>query len=551
MNKEPKLRILPLGGSGEIGRNCTAVIQGDDIVIIDCGLSFPNEEMPGVDIVIPDFTFLRENKEKIRGLVLTHAHEDHIGAVSYLMRDIKCPIYGADFTMAMLRMKLEDKIDTRSLDFQIVKFNEMVRVGKMQFELIRITHSIPESGAVAVHTDLGVVLFTGDFKFDFSPVDGKLSDTTRLSELGKEGVLVLLSDSTNVERPGWGPSESTVSAGLQKAFLNAPGRVLLTTFASNIHRMQQTFDVAHQTGRKVAVAGRRMENTIDLCNRLKYIKVPKDTWVKLDQTHNIEDNKLVILTTGSQGEPMAALSQMSREEYSRIQLRAGDTIVYSARPIPGNEGAIWRVINRLFRLEANVIYDDSEPVHVSGHAYQEELKMMINLTRPFYLAPVHGEPRHQHIYRKVGLQMNYPDHRIFTMTDGLPLEFDDKEAWLGEPEACGQVLVDNAGNAGIDDDVLRDRLSVAKDGILIPVIALDVERGAILGAPTIESRGFAGPDKLLQEAVEVLADALDELKPSDMHDVTAVKRVAADSVRIFVGRRGKMRPLVVPTIVEV
>ncbi|MBL8047145.1 MAG: ribonuclease J [Chthonomonas sp.] len=551
MNTEPKLRILPLGGSGEIGRNCTAVIQGDDILIVDCGLSFPNEEMPGVDIVIPDFTFLRQNKEKIRGLVLTHAHEDHIGAVSYLMRDIKCPIYGAEFTLAMLKMKLEDKLDVRTLDFQTVKFGEMVKVGKLEFELIRITHSIPESGAVAVHTELGVVLFTGDFKFDFSPVDGKLTDITRLSELGKQGVLCLLSDSTNVDRPGWGPSETTVSAGLQKAFLNAPGRVLLTTFASNIHRMQQAFTVAHQTGRKVAVAGRRMENTIDLCNKLKYIKIPADTWVKLDQTHNIPDNKLVILSTGSQGEPMAALSQMSREEYSRLRLKAGDTIVYSARPIPGNEGAIWRVINRLFRLEANVIYDDTDPVHVSGHAYQEEIKMMINLTRPFYLAPVHGEPRHQFVYRQLGQRMGYPDHRIFTMTDGYPLEFDDKDAWMGELQPCGQVLVDNAGNTGIDDDVLRDRLSIAKDGILIPIIAVDVERGAILGAPTIETRGFAGPDKIVQDAVEVLAEALDELKPSDLHDVTSVKRVAAETVRIFVNRKAKMRPLVVPTVVEV
>lgn len=549
--KNPQLQILPLGGSGEIGRNCTAVIFGDDMVIVDCGLSFPNEEMPGIDIVIPDFTFIKENKHKLRALILTHAHEDHIGAVSYLMRDVKCPIYGAELTISMLRMKLEDKMDTRSVDLQIVEFGEKVKAGKLELELIRITHSIPESGAVAVHTELGAVLFTGDFKFDFTPVDGKLSNLSRLAEIGEQGVLVLLSDSTNVERSGWGPSEKLVAQGLRKVFSTAKGRVLLTTFASNIHRMQQAFEMAAETGRRVAVAGRRMEQTIELCSRLKYIRIPKDTWLKLDQIGDIEDDRLVILTTGSQGEPMAALSQMSRKEYSRMQLKAGDTVIYSARPIPGNEAAIWRVVNRLFRNGVTVIYDAADPVHVSGHAYREELKMMINLTRPFYLAPVHGEPRHQHLYREMATAMGYPDHRIFTMTDGTPLEFDDQNAWLGEELPYGQVLVDNGGNPGVEDDVLRDRLSLSNDGILIPVMAIDVERGALIGPPTLESRGYSGSDHILQQATEALADALRDLKPSELRDVDGVKHVAANTVRIYVNRKAKLRPLVVPLIVEV
>lgn len=549
--KNPQLQILPLGGSGEIGRNCTAVIFGDDMVIVDCGLSFPNEEMPGIDIVIPDFTFIKENKHKLRALILTHAHEDHIGAVSYLMRDVKCPIYGAELTISMLRMKLEDKMDTRSVDLQIVEFGEKVKAGKLELELIRITHSIPESGAVAVHTELGAILFTGDFKFDFTPVDGKLSNLSRLAEIGEQGVLVLLSDSTNVERSGWGPSEKLVAQGLRKVFSTAKGRVLLTTFASNIHRMQQAFEMAAETGRRVAVAGRRMEQTIELCSRLKYIRIPKDTWLKLDQIGDIEDDRLVILTTGSQGEPMAALSQMSRKEYSRMQLKAGDTVIYSARPIPGNEAAIWRVVNRLFRNGVTVIYDAADPVHVSGHAYREELKMMINLTRPFYLAPVHGEPRHQHLYREMATAMGYPDHRIFTMTDGTPLEFDDQNAWLGEELPYGQVLVDNGGNPGVEDDVLRDRLSLSNDGILIPVMAIDVERGALIGPPTLESRGYSGSDHILQQATEALADALRDLKPSELRDVDGVKHVAANTVRIYVNRKAKLRPLVVPLIVEV
>lgn len=546
------LKIIPLGGSGEIGKNCTAVIQGEDMLIVDVGLSFPNEEMPGVDIVIPDFTYILENKKLLKGIVLTHAHEDHIGALSYLLRDVKCPVYATEFTMAMIKMKMDEKMDIRSVDFRQINFRDKIKAGSLEFEIIRVTHSIPESGAVAINTEHGYVVFTGDFKLDFTPVDGKLTDIARLTELGTEGVLVLLSDSTNVERPGWGPSEKSVADGLRAAISQAKGRVLLTTFASNVHRMQQAFDVAHELGRKVAVAGRRMEQTLDLCERLKYLKVPKNVRIKLDDARNLQDDQVVILTTGSQGEPMAALSQMSREEYSRLRIREGDTILYSARPIPGNEAAIWRTVNRLFRMGAEVIYEGKTPVHCSGHAYQEELKMMVNITRPFYLAPVHGEPRHQHIYKNMAMDMGYPEHRIFTMADGLPLEFDENKGWLGEPVTCGRVLVDNGGSAGgVDDEVLRDRLSVANDGIIIPVIAVDVERGAIIGQPSLDAKGFSGSDEVLREAAEVMCDALDQLKPNDIKSVDHVKHTAADAVRKFVHRKTKMRPLVVPAIVEV
>jgi len=546
------LQIIPLGGVGEIGKNCTVVRQGDDMIVIDVGLSFPNEEMPGVDIVIPDFTYIRENKDKLKGVFLTHAHEDHIGALSYLLPDIKgTPVYSTEFTIAMSRMKLEEKIDLQTVRMETVKFGEKIKVGKLEVEFIRITHSIPDSAAIAIKTEHGYVLFTGDFKFDFTPVDGKLSDMRRLSEIGEEGCLVLLSDSTNIERPGWGPSESYVSDGMRKVFTEAKGRILITTFASNIHRMQQAFEVAAETGRKVAIAGRRMEQTVELCSRLGYIRIPRGVHIQLRDINDYHNDKLVILTTGSQGEPMAALSQLSREEYSRMRIVPGDTILYSARPIPGNEAAIWRTVNRLFRMGATVIYDSHSHIHVSGHAYQEELKMMINLTRPFYLAPVHGEPRHQHLYCKVGATMGYPEHRVFMMVDGHPLTFDDTKGWLGDPVKCGRVLVDNGGNPGISDEILRDRNTVANDGVIIPVIALDLETGEIVGTPTIESRGFSGDPKILEQAAKILDETLMGLSQNDIKNIDVVRHAAADAVRKFVHRKAQMRPLVSPAIVEV
>ena len=546
-----QLRIVPLGGAGEIGRNCTALIQGDDMLIVDVGLSFPNEEMLGVDIVIPDFTFILENKEKLKGIILTHGHEDHIGALPYLLPHVKCPVFATPFTNALIRMKLDDKMDVRTVDLQEVQFGDSVKAGSLKFEFIRITHSIPESSCVAIETQHGHVLFTGDFKFDFTPVDNKLTDVARLTQLGTEGVLCLLSDCTNVERPGWGPSESTVANGFREIFSTAPGRVLITTFASNIHRMQQAFEMAAETGRKVAVAGRRMDQTLDLCQRLNYVRIPRNTRIRLEDAKDHADNELVILTTGSQGEPMAALSQMSRREYSRMQVREGDTLIYSARPIPGNEAAIWRVINRLFRMGANVIYDHPNRIHVSGHGYQEEIKMMINLTKPFYLAPVHGEPRHQHIYRQMATAMGYPDHRIFTMTDGLPLEFSEESAWLGEEEASGIVLVDNGGNAGIPDDVIRDRHSLGSDGLVMVSVVIEGQKGKIVSGAQISSRGFSGDDLVLDKAANAIEDALESLSPAERTDIDGVRHLIADTARKFIHRRCQLRPLILPVVVEI
>jgi ribonuclease J len=360
-----------------------------------------------------------------------------------------------------------------------------------------------------------------------------------------------LSDSTNVERPGWGPSERAVSAGLRKVFVEAQGRVLLTTFASNIHRMQQVFDVAADTGRKVAVVGRRMESNLSVCERLGFLKIPRGVGINLDEVRKYEPNRLAILTTGSQGEPMSALVQMSKGEYGRFQIKEGDTLIYSARPIPGNEAAIWRTINRLFRQGATVIYDSPVPVHVSGHAYQEELKTMINLLRPYYLAPVHGEPRHQHLYLQMAREMGYPEHRLFTMESGVPLCLDDTHAELGEQVACGRVLVDYAGTPGISNEVLRDRSNLARDGIIAIAVAIDPERGDLVGDPVIQAKGFHDPGTLLDEVAEALADLLRHDRKFDLQDVDKLRHDVADTVRRFIVKKTQLRPLVLPTIIEV
>lgn len=546
------VEIIPLGGVGEIGKNCTAIRQDDDIIVLDCGLSFPNEEMFGVDIVIPDFTYLAENKDKVRGIFLTHAHEDHVGGLPYLLSQVNAPVYAAEFTHAMIRQKLEERVGLKGLDLKAFNFGDIIPVGGLSVEPIRITHSIPDNASFAVRTKHGIVFLTGDFKFDFTPVDGKLTNITRLGEIGQEGVVLLLSDSTNVDRPGWGPSEKTVTEGLAKVFREAPGRVLLTTFASNIHRMQQVFDVAQETGRKVAVVGRRMEQNVEMCSRLGYMRIPSGVKIRLDEVSNFEPNRIAILTTGSQGEPMSALVQMSKGTYGRLQIRDGDTLIYSARPIPGNEAAIWRTVNRLFKQGATVLYDTPTPVHVSGHGYQEELKMMVNLLRPFYIAPVHGEPRHQHLYLEMATEMGYPEHRLFTLEDGSILQVHEKSAEIGPDRApCGRVLVDNSGTPGISDEVLRDRSNLANDGLIAVTVVIDPEAGELVGDPVMQSKGFHGPAGTLDAAAEILLDGLNALQKDDLTDVDKLRHQVGDLVRRFIQKRTSLRPLVVTTVVEV
>lgn len=543
--------MISLGGVGEIGKNCALVEQGDDIVVIDCGLSFPNEEMLGIDIVVPDFTYLIENKHRIKGVFLTHAHEDHVGGMPYLFREITVPVYCTEFTHGLIRHKMDERLPHKKIDFCVVKPGDKIQAGNLTVEFIRVTHSIPENCSIAVNTEHGHVLFTGDFKFDFTPIDGKLTDMKRFGELGDEGVVCLLSDSTNVERTGWGPSERTVTDGLRKVFLEAEGRVLLTTFASNIHRMQQVYEVAQETGRKVAVVGRSMERNLEICQNLGYVKIPINASITLDEAKRLPANEVAILTTGSQGEPLSALVQMSKGEYGRLQIQEGDTLIYSARPIPGNEGAIWRTINRLFMQGCRVVYDSPTPIHVSGHAYQEELKMMINLTRPFYIAPVHGEPRHQYLYNSLAGNMGYPEHRRFTLQAGVPLEITERNATLGQAVPTGRVLVDNSGTPGVTEEVLRDRYNVANDGLVMLTLAVDTTHGEIVGDPTITAKGFHGPQGVLDQAQDLVLDALAVLNSTEIKDLNRIRQDSTDLLRKFFAKRGRLRPLIVASIIEV
>ncbi len=545
------LKVIPLGGAGEIGKNCTVVEMGDDLVLVDCGLSFPHEEHFGVDIVVPDFNYLRENKDRLKAVFLTHAHEDHVGALSFFVQEFDCPLYCTPFTEAMIRSKLEERVKVLDVRIERMTPGKTVEIGGFKVEPVHLTHSIPEMSAIAFHTPYGVVLFTGDFKFDFSPVDHEPSDIKRLAELGEEGVLVLLSDSTNIDRPGWGPSESSVNEGFLTAFRAAKGRIMVTMFSSNIHRMQQVFDVAKETGRKVAVAGRRMDETVRMCQRTNYLHVPEGTYLPLEEINQHPAHQVVILVTGSQGEPMAALSQMSRKEYSRLQVKEGDTILYSARPIPGNEGMIWRTVNRLIRLGANVVTDAPTPIHVSGHGYQDELKMMVNLTKPFYIAPVHGEPRHQLLYLDMARAMGHPEHRMFHLHNGTELCFDDKKAWIGETVSWGEVLIDQHGNVPVTDAVLGQRASLAMDGVIVVSLAANLRTGILEGKPEAQAKGFSGPGEVIEDALDALCGALAKLQPHELKSREVLEGTIVDLVKRVVQRRCQQRPVIIPVVVSV
>lgn len=542
------VQVIPLGGAGEIGKNCTVVRQDDDIVVIDCGLSFPHEEQYGVDIVIPNIQYLRDNRDKIKGIFLTHAHEDHVGALAFVLPELKVPVYATMFTEALLRSKLNEKIRGFEPHIIRIKPGDVVKAGSMTVEPILVTHSIPETCAMAVTTEHGVVLFTADFKFDFSPVDKRLTNMKRLAELGDEGVVLLLSDSTNVDRKGWGPSESIVGDSLKQIFSEAKGRVLLTTFSSNIHRMQQAITAAKETGRKVTVAGRRMDQTINLCQSMGYLKIPDGVYVRLEDIGSYAPNELVIFVTGSQGEPSAALSQMSRKEYSRLRVNEGDTILYSARPIPGNEGVIWRTINQLIQLGADVIMDHPQPIHVSGHAYQDELKMMINLTKPFYIAPVHGEPRHQKLYLELAEGMGHPTHRMFTIHNGATLCIDEQRAYVGETVEHGEVLIDQNAGYQVSSGVLTERYSMAHNGVVVVSAVVDMNSGALSGKPQIEARGFCGTKADIEDAMDELMRTLKNAKPNEITTRESLADLLTDPVRRTLGRASRQKPVVIPMI---
>jgi ribonuclease J len=545
------LEIIPLGGTGEIGKNLNLVRCNGEAIIIDCGISFPGEDLPGVDLVIPDPEYLLSVRDELQAILLTHGHEDHVGALPYLLPRLgKLPIYGTPLTLALIEQKLRE----RRLDAPLnpVKPGTPFQVGSITVEPIRVTHSIPDCVAYALRTAEGIVVFTGDFKFDHTPVDGERTDFNHLARLGDEGVLLLLSDCTNAERTGWTPSESTVSDAYYMLFASAQGRILVTTFASNLHRLQQAIDMAQLYGRKVAVLGRRMEQNVDIAVQRGYLRVEPGVLISARQIDDYPPERILVLTTGSQGEPLSALSQIAADEYPRLKINPGDTVILSATPIPGNESLVWRTVNRLVRLGAKVYHDGIVPVHVSGHASQEELKLMISLLKPRYLAPVHGEPRHQAAYFELARQMGYRDEQMFLLENGSVLRIENGEASLGEKVPAGRLLIEEGVEGGVPESLIRDRRIIAEEGILVALITVRAQTGELVDDPQFILRGFEWLNEAQPElAREAILQTLGKMSPPEISDWDNIREELTQVLRRFCRKHLSRRPMIVPVVTEV
>jgi len=545
---DPPLRIVPLGGLGEIGKNCTALQYGEDVVLVDAGVMFPEEELYGVDLVIPDFGFLRRANRRLLGVFLTHAHEDHVGSLSFLLREFRAPVYGTPLTLGLVRNKVRDGA------LHTVRPRQRVRLGPFEAEWVRVAHSVPDSCSVVVRTPAGTVVVSGDFKFDQTPIDGRPTDVARLAELGEEGVLALLLDSTNVERPGMTPSERVVGERFQQLFAEAPGRVLVTTFASNVHRLQQAFDAAARSHRKVAAVGRSMVEVIRAASELGYLKFGKDAYVSVEEANRLPARKVLLLVTGSQGEPLSALTRISTGSHRQVRLKKGDTVVFSATPIPGNEAMVARTINHLFRQGAEVVYGPASGAHVSGHASQEELRLMIHLLRPRYVVPVHGEYRHLVLNARLAHSVGVPPDRVLVGENGTVFEFRDGQGKVAGKEDVGNVLVDGLGVGDVGAVVLRDRQHLARDGVLVALVAVDRQTGRLVQGPDVISRGFVyekGAEELMEAVREQVRQAVERCRKQGQTEFGAVRSEIRDQVSRFVYERTGRQPMVLPLLVEV
>ncbi len=551
--KAEKIKIIPLGGLSEIGRNMTAFEYKDDIIIIDCGLSFPEDDMLGIDIVIPDITYLIKNKDKVKGIVLTHGHEDHIGALPYVLKKLNVPVYGTRLTLGLVEIKIKEH-KLSDIQLQKVDVGQMVQLGEFEVEFIRTSHSMPDSCAIALHTSLGVIFHTGDFKIDYTPIDGQVIDLHRIAELGKKGVLVMMADSTNVERPGYTMSESNVGATFENIFRNAENRIIVATFASNVHRVQQVLDAAYNYDRKVVVSGRSMVNVIAVAQDLGVLNVPEGLIIDVNDMDQYDDNRITILTTGSQGEPMAALSRMASSEHRKLNIQQGDLVVFSSSPIPGNEKSITRVINQLFEKGAEVIYESFEDVHVSGHACQEELKLMHRLVKPKYFIPVHGEYKHLKQHAKLAESLGMPKENIFIGQNGTVFEFGSDYGKINGSVQSGKILVDGLGVGDVGNIVLRDRKHLAEDGLMVVVVTIAKENGKIAAGPDIISRGFVyvrESEDLIDEARKVVKSVLDGCEQQNIREWSLLKSSIRDSLKDFLYEKTKRRPMILPVIMEV
>jgi len=549
-----KLKLIPLGGLGEIGKNMTAIEYKDTIIVIDCGSMFPDEELLGIDLVIPDVSYLEKNKEKVKAILLTHGHEDHIGALPYILPQINVPVYGTKLTLGLVENKLREFGLLSTVERITIKPKDTVKIGEIEAEFIKVSHSIADAVAIAVHTPVGTVVYTGDFKIDYQPIDGELIDLHRFAELGKQGVLVLLADSTNIERSGYTMSESTVGTTFIELFRNADGRVILATFASNIHRIQQAINAAVMFDRKVAVVGRSMVNVIGVACDLGYLNVPEGVIIDVDHIDRYPNERVMILTTGSQGEPLSALARMSTAEHRKVTIIPGDRVVISATPIPGNEKLVSRVINQLFKKGADVIYESLLDIHVSGHAYQEELKLMQALVKPKFFVPVHGEYRHLKQHAQLAEKMGVSKENIFIANIGTVLEFTKDSGRTAGTVVSGKVLVDGLGVGDVGNIVLRDRKHLSQDGLIVVVITISKEKGQVVAGPDIISRGFVyvrESEDLMEEARGVIKDALAKCEEKQITEWGTIKSQVRDSLREFIYEKTKRNPMILPIIMEI
>ena len=548
-----KLKIIPLGGLDEIGKNITVLEYGKDMIVVDCGVGFPDEEMYGVDLVIPDFSYLVQNTKKLRGMFITHGHEDHIGSIPYCMQQVNCPIHGTAMTCELIRLKLEEHHIADAVKLMIHKPGDVVKAGCFSVEFIHVNHSIADAVALAIHTPVGTVVMTGDFKIDPTANDGMI-DLARLGELGNKGVLALLCDSTNVERQGYTPSENIVAEGLDRQFKNCDQRIVVTTFASNMHRIQAVLATAHRYGRKVAVTGRSMENVLKVAQELGYIKVPAGTIVDLATIKSLPKNKVVIVSTGSQGENMSALHRMAFSTHKQVDIQAGDRIIISASAIPGNEKAVSRIINELYRKGADVVYEKSEGLHVSGHACQEELKIIHALTKPKFFIPVHGEQRHLQLHGRLAKQMGTPAKNICIAEIGSVIELSSRSCKLNGTVPAGMVLVDGTGVGDVGSVVLRDRKHLAQDGMIVVCVNISSQDGSLISGPDIITRGFIYVKEsgdLMDELREVAMEAIDRCSRKRVRDWTALKTAIKNDLSGYLFKTTKRNPMILPVIMEI
>ena len=551
---ENAVAVIPLGGLGEVGKNMWLIETPDDIVVVDAGVMFPEEDLLGVDLVIPDISYLKENKDKVRAVLLTHGHEDHIGALPYLLKEVPVPVYGTRMTLGLVRARLQEH-EINGVEMKEVRAGDRIRAGKLRIELIHVNHSIPGVVALAVDTSAGVIVFATDFKFDHTPIDGRPTDVQRLGQLGARGVLALFSDSTNAEKPGYTPSERIVGEGFSDIFRNAKGRIVGATFASNVHRIQQVFDAAAAVRRKVCVVGRSMVNVVRIASELGYLKFPESMLIDVAEVDDYPPDRVVVLSTGSQGEPMAALSRMAASEHRQIRIVPGDTVIISAHPIPGNERLVGRTVNQLYKLGAQVVHGEAQGVHVSGHAAQEELKWMLNLCRPKYFIPIHGEYRMLWQHAPLAMSVGVPEENVFLLDIGDVLEFraDGTAAVTGRVPS-GQVFVDGLGVGDVGNVVLRDRRQLSQDGILIAVVTIDKRTGAVVAGPDIVSRGFVyirESEELLEEARVRLQETLAEMSERQITQWNVLKNNMRDALSRFLYERTKRRPIILPIVMEV